>query len=323
VRRRYIPSPDLIARVMAGEAFATARLISRAESGVEEARPTIGAIYRKAGRAHVVGVTGVPGSGKSTLVGRLVEKLRAAHMRVAIVAIDPSSPYSGGSILGDRIRMSEHALDSGVFIRSMATRGAVGGIAHAALDVVDILDVAGFDVIIIETVGVGQDEVEIAEASHTTVVVSAPGLGDEVQAMKAGILEIADIHVVSKSDRIDANRTIADLKMALKDQQPREHGWRPPVVAVSSLTGQGFDALAMALNSHRAVLNGAPSDSRRKRVAAFRLAKTAETLALEQFRTATAARQATLVNDLVARENDPYSAACGLIAHFKGEKDHV
>ena len=167
---------------------------------------------------------------KSTLVGKLVERLRATGTKVAIVAIDPSSPYSGGSILGDRIRMSEHTLDPGVFIRSMATRGAVGGMAHAALDAVDILDVAGFEVILLETVGVGQDEVEIAHASHTTVVVSAPGLGDEVQAIKAGILEIADIHVVSKCDRSDSNRTLTDLKTMLKEQPLRADSWRPSVV---------------------------------------------------------------------------------------------
>ena len=197
----YIASTDLLPRIEKGETFAVARLISRAEAGVAEAREALGSIYRRAGRAHVVGITGVPGSGKSTLVGVLVAKLRARGESVAVVAIDPSSPYSGGAILGDRIRMADVALDPGVFIRSMATRGATGGMAHAALDVVDVLDVAGFDWIVIETVGVGQDEVEIAHASHTTVVVSAPGLGDEVQAIKAGILEIADIHVVSKCDR--------------------------------------------------------------------------------------------------------------------------
>ena len=157
----------------------------------------------------------MPGSGKSTLVGKLTEKVRASGKKVGIVAIDPSSPYSGGAILGDRIRMTDIANDPGVYIRSMATRGATGGMARAALDAVDILDVAGYDTVIIETVGVGQDEVEIVRASHTTMVVSAPGLGDEIQAIKAGILEIADIHVVSKCDRSDANRTMTDLKQML------------------------------------------------------------------------------------------------------------
>ncbi len=178
-------------------------------------RPALSQIYRLAGAAHVIGITGVPGSGKSTLVGKLTEKIRATGKKVGVVAIDPSSPYSGGAILGDRIRMSDMANDPGVYIRSMATRGATGGMARAALDAVDILDVAGYDTVIIETVGVGQDEVEIVRASHTTVVVSAPGLGDEIQAIKAGILEIADIHVVSKCDRSDANRTMTDLKQML------------------------------------------------------------------------------------------------------------
>ncbi|MEX0405311.1 methylmalonyl Co-A mutase-associated GTPase MeaB [Aquibium sp. LZ166] len=316
--RAYIPSEALVPRVEQGEAFAVARLISRAEAGAAEARAAIGDIYRKAGRAHVIGITGVPGSGKSTLVGKLVERLRRTEAKVAIVAIDPSSPYSGGSILGDRIRMSDLVLDPGVFIRSMATRGAVGGMAHAALDVVDILDVAGFDVIIIETVGVGQDEVEIANASHTTVVVSAPGLGDEVQAIKAGILEIADIHVVSKCDRSDSDRTIADLKMMLKDQFPR-HGWRPPVVGLSSVSGEGFDALVEALGRHRAALDGEAGEARRESIAAFRLAKTAETLALEQFRKVLAGSQAGCVDRLVARQDDPYAAASAMVMKFKGE----
>ncbi len=321
MRRSYIPSGTLVPRVEQGEPFAVARLISRAEAGVAEAREALGAIYRKAGRAHVIGITGVPGSGKSTLVGKLVQELRKSGTKVAVVAIDPSSPYSGGSILGDRIRMGDLALDDGVFIRSMATRGAVGGMAHAALDVVDILDVAGFEVIIIETVGVGQDEVEIANASHTTAVVSAPGLGDEVQAIKAGILEIADVHIVSKCDRSDANRTIADLKMMLKDQQPRENNWRPPVVGLSSFSGEGFDTLVDALNRHRTMLDGDAGAERRKRIAAFRLAKTAETLALEQFRDLLTVHQPDLAGSLESRTSDPYSAARGLVEMFKGEKN--
>jgi len=318
VSRRYIPSEELLPRVAAGEGFAVARLISRAEAGVAEARGTLGDIYRRAGRAHVVGITGVPGSGKSTLVATLVARLRAQGLSVAVVAIDPSSPYSGGSILGDRIRMSEHALDESVFIRSMATRGAVGGMAHAALDVVDILDVAGYDIVLIETVGVGQDEVEIANASQTTVVVSAPGLGDEVQAIKAGILEIADVHVVSKCDRSDANRTMTDLKMMLKDQPLRAGGWRPPVVGLSSVTGEGFEALVAALDAHRSALDGPVGVARRADIARFRLAKTAETLTLEHLRARLAAQGATAAA-IAARETDPYAAAAALVADFTGE----
>ena len=282
----YVPSLDLLAQARAGNVRAAGRLISRAEQGQEEARPALAQIYRSAGNAHVIGLTGVPGSGKSTLVARLTAALRARGQRVGIVAIDPSSPYSGGSILGDRVRMTELANDPGVFIRSMATRGATGGMARAALDAVDVLDIAGFHTVIIETVGVGQDEVEIAKCSDTTVVVSAPGLGDEIQAIKAGILEIADIHVVSKCDRDDANRTLTDLKQmltlgALTQARPL---WQIPVVGVSSYTGEGIDALITRLDAHRDVLAATDLGAqRRERVAAFRLGKTAENLLIERF----------------------------------------
>lgn len=321
--RPYVPSEELVPKVEAGITAAIARLISRAEAGVPEARASMSTIYRKAGRAHVIGITGVTGSGKSTLVGNLAARLRAEGNSVAIIAIDPTSPYSGGSILGDRIRMADLALDEGVFIRSMATRGAVGGMAHAALDVVDILDVAGFDIVVIETVGVGQDEVEIANASHTTVVVSAPGLGDEVQAIKAGILEIADIHVVSKCDRSDSKRTIADLKMMLKDQGLRDGGWRPPVVAVSSVRDEGFDALLEALSRHRADIDGSAGEGRRKAIAAFRLTKTAETIALEKFRKVLEGNLADGARKLAARENDPYELANAIVRAFTGEQGNV
>ncbi len=320
---RYVPSLDLIDNIKNAETWAIARLISRAEAQVAEARGAMGDIYRLAGRANVIGITGVPGSGKSTLVSKLTEKLRSNGKTVAIVAIDPSSPYSGGAILGDRIRMSDLVLDPGVFIRSMATHGAVGGMAHAALDVVDILDVAGFDTIIIETVGVGQDEVEIVNASHTTVVVSAPGLGDEIQAIKAGILEIADLHIVSKCDRSDANRTLTDLKLMLKDglHSSDANKWHPPVIGVSSFTGEGIEALIEALAAHRDFFEGPAGTARRKRIAKFRLTKSAETLVLEEFR-ASQDMDANLAA-VAARTSDPYSAALSLVENFRNRKSHV
>ena len=313
----YVPSLDLLAQARAGNVRAAGRLISRAEQGQEEARPALAQIYRSAGNAHVIGLTGVPGSGKSTLVARLTAALRARGQRVGIVAIDPSSPYSGGSILGDRVRMTELANDPGVFIRSMATRGATGGMARAALDAVDVLDIAGFHTIIIETVGVGQDEVEIAKCSDTTVVVSAPGLGDEIQAIKAGILEIADIHVVSKCDRDDANRTLTDLKQmltlgALTQARPL---WQIPVVGVSSYTGEGIDALITRLDAHRDVLAATDLGAqRRDRVAAFRLGKTAENLLIERFTRAAHDLAPPLAHQLGRRATDPYAAARTLIA---------
>lgn len=314
--RPYIPSMDLIGPASAGETWAIARLISRAEAGVPEVRAAMGEIYRRAGRAHVIGITGVPGSGKSTMVGKLVRKLRDQGQRVAVVAIDPSSPYSGGSILGDRIRMSDLVMDPHVFIRSMATRGAVGGMAHAALDVVDVLDIGGFDKIIIETVGVGQDEVEIAKSSHTTVVVSAPGLGDEIQAIKAGILEIADIHVVSKCDRSDANRTMTDLKMMLKDGvgQALTRGWVPPVLGTSSLNEEGFDDLVAAFDKHLTALDGPAGEARRAQISAFRLKKATETLMLERLRRDGAFD--TYTPRVTARDTDPYAAATAIADAF-------
>ena len=313
----YVPSVELIARVQSGEPAAIGRLISRAESGLAEARGALARIHKLAGRAHLVGITGVPGSGKSTLVSGLAQRLRAGGEKVGIIAIDPSSPYSGGAILGDRIRMSDLSADPGIYIRSMATHGATGGMARAALEAADILDAAGFGVIILETVGVGQDEVEIVRASHTTVVVSAPGLGDEVQAIKAGLLEIADIHVVSKCDRSDANRTLTDLKqmltLGIHEQAPS--GWAVPVIGTSAVSGEGIDELLEAIARHRdAASNTDAGRARRKSIAEFRLRKTAENLLYDRFNAATAAASAKLAEQLMRRESDPYSLAEELLS---------
>jgi len=312
----YVPSTALIPRAEAGEIPSIARLISRAEAGLPEARPALAQIYKKAGRAHVIGITGVPGSGKSTLVAALAARLRALGGKVGIVAVDPSSPYSGGAILGDRIRMTELAQDPGIYIRSMATRGAMGGMARATLDAVDILDLGGFETVIIETVGVGQDEVEIAKASHTTVVVSAPGLGDEIQAIKAGMLEIADIHLVSKCDRSDANRTLMDLKQMLTlgaHSGPRPE-WQVPVVGVCSFNGQGFEELVDAIQKHQHTLSTESGKKRRLSIASFRLQKTAENLLIERFTQASAALRPKLAERLSARDGDPYTLASELLA---------
>jgi len=244
----------------------------------------------------------------------LARRLREAGHKVGIIAIDPSSPYSGGSIMGDRIRMQDLAADEGIYIRSMATRGAQGGMARATLDSVDILDVAGYHTIVIETVGVGQDEVEIANASHTTVVVSAPGLGDEIQAIKAGILEIADIHVVSKSDKPDANRTVTDLKQMLMlgmtmETLEQTGRWRPPVIATSALNTEGFAELVAALAGHKAFLDSSPAGAARlRRIAEFRMLKTAEDLLRLRFKANSAGRKSHLAARLAARQISPYSA---------------
>jgi LAO/AO transport system kinase len=318
-----LASLELLERVKAGDPASIARLISRAEGDKPEDRAALAQIYKLAGSAHVIGVTGVPGSGKSTLVGKLVAKLRERGHRIGVVAIDPSSPYSGGSILGDRVRMSEMATDPGVYIRSMASHGATGGMARATLEVVDILDVAGFDTIIVETVGVGQDEVEVVRASHTTIVVSAPGLGDEIQAIKAGILEIADIHVVSKCDRRDANRTLVDLKQTLMLGLPHEKPeWSVPVIGTSAISGEGFDELVAAVAKHRDIAFGTETGrQRRLAIAAFRLRKTAENLLLARFAAAFGQLSQSLPARLIERDTDPYLLAQELMPTFLLQED--
>ena len=318
----YVPSGDLVAGVTAGNVRAVARLATRAENGTPEARPALDEIFRRAGRAHVVGVTGVPGSGKSTLVALLAAAIRRTGRRVAIVAIDPSSPFSGGAILGDRIRMGELGGDPGVYVRSMATRGALGGLARGALEVVDVLDAAGYDVVMIETVGVGQDEVDIVRAAHTTVVVSAPGLGDDIQAIKAGILEIADIHVVSKCDRADANRTIADLKnmLAMGLGHPGAEGfgsapaWRAPVIATSSARSEGIGELVAAIDGHREALAASGEiATRRALIAERRLFKAGEEILRDQFARHRNGKVSALLEQLDARTLSPHTAAIQLL----------
>lgn len=309
------PSEDLAHRVLDGDLRAAARLITRIEAGEDECRPALAGLYRHTGRSHVVGITGVPGCGKSTLVSQLARVLRADGRRVGIVAIDPSSPFSGGAILGDRVRMSDLVQDPGVFIRSMATRGALGGLARSALDAVDVLDAAGFDIILIETVGVGQDEVDIVQAAHTTVVVSAPGLGDDIQAIKAGVLEIADIHVVSKADRADANRTVMELKSMLTMSLPRGEGqWYTPVLATSAEQESGFDALRDAIDRHHVhLVDSGTLEPRRSEIAASRMLKIAEGIVREDFRRQREADLADVLGRVSRRETDPHTGARELL----------
>ena len=255
---------EIVERLLAGDRRTLARLISRIENDGHEAIDALVALYPHTGQAHIVGVTGAPGTGKSTLVNELTKAYRAADVRVGIVAVDPTSPFSGGAILGDRIRMRDLSGDPGVFIRSMASRGNLGGLARATADVVKVLDVAGFDTILVETVGAGQSEVEIARTAHTTLVVEAPGLGDDIQALKAGILEIADVLVVNKADREGAEHTRRALQIMLDlgaEQSVRHHGqnmrvgsvegvscpeqdWRPTICSTVAVTGQGVGELS-------------------------------------------------------------------------------
>jgi LAO/AO transport system kinase len=315
----YIRSSDLESRVLARDVRAIARLLTRAESGIAEARPSLDAMFAHAGRAHVVGITGVPGSGKSTLVAKLAAAVRRTGRTIAIVAIDPSSPFSGGSILGDRIRMGDLGGDPGVFVRSMATRGALGGIANGTLETVDVLDAAGFDIVVIETVGVGQDEVEVARAAHTTVVVSAPGLGDDIQAIKAGILEIADVHVVSKCDNPESNRTIADLKgmLGLGLMLGGNAGWRPPIVPTSSLRGEGIVDVLRAIDLHReSLVTTGEIEVRRAQIAERRLLKAGEEILRDRFERNRDGHLQSLIEAMGQRTLSPHSAAIRLLGEL-------
>lgn len=317
-----IASSALVESVLAGQMSAIARLITHAEVGGEVCQDALAEIYRHTGKAHIVGITGVPGSGKSALVTRLCKIIRSTRRRVGVIAIDPSSPFSGGSILGDRIRMNELVEDTGVFIRSMATRGALGGLARAALSGVDILDAAGYDVVLIETVGVGQDEVDVVQAVHTTVVVSAPGLGDDVQAIKAGVLEIADIHVVSKCDRPDANKTVTDLKTMLHmgEQPLQENEWKVPVIPTSAVSGEGVQELLSIIDGHLEALKlSGDLQVRRRRIAETRLLKSAENILRDEFERQQDGKISELTNRMMSGSIHPYAAAQILLNQVRSE----
>ena len=279
-------------------------------------------LYPHTGNAWIVGITGNPGAGKSTLTDRLVAHWRAGGLRIGVVAVDPSSPFSGGAILGDRVRMGDLATDDGVFIRSLATRGSLGGLARAALDTADILDAAGYDVVLIETVGVGQDEVDIATAAHTVIVVSAPGLGDGIQAIKAGVLEIADVHVVSKADRADAQKTVGDLKamlgLGLAGRGPS--AWTVPVIPTSAETGEGVDKLIGAIDAHGEHLHASGElEKRRRKIAEMRVLKTAQDIVRDRIEAGREGSLGPLMEKTAAREIDPATAAHELLRNLKLE----
>ncbi len=301
---------ELAQRIVRGDDRAIGRLMSLLEQGAPEGIACLKALYPQTGRAHVIGITGPPGSGKSTLVDHLTVEARKRGKTVGIVAVDPTSPFTGGAILADRIRMQRHSLDQGVFIRSMATRGHLGGLARATNEIVDVLDAAGKEVIFIETVGVGQDEVEVVKAAHTTVVVTVPGLGDEIQAIKAGLLEIADLLVVNKADREGADKWARELEVMLSFGSSKE-GLRPKIYRTVATTGQGVEELLQGILEHGHSLTAASSreerDRERSRWIFLELLKDRLTrLVLEE------ASKNGMLDDLIERvakrELDPHSA---------------
>ena len=304
--------------VLAGSRLAIARMISRAEGGYAEASEALAELYKHTGKAHIIGITGVPGAGKSTLVATLIKALTVDGHKVGVVAVDPSSPFTGGAILGDRVRMNDAAEANQAFVRSMATRGHLGGLAPATLQAVDILDAAGYSPIIIETVGVGQDEVEIVSAAHSIVVLSPPGLGDDIQAIKAGILEIADIHVVSKADKPEAGATVAALKGMLALGSGRSDStWKPPVLAVSSVSGEQMETLIATLAMHLAHLHESGEFAARQRSnCRTRIFNTARQLFQQQFEERAEELEQQL-QAVVKREADPQAAAHALLGWNK------
>jgi LAO/AO transport system kinase len=315
---RQADVPTLLRRAREGSPRALARLVSLVEDASPALREVAAALTPHAGHARIVGLTGAPGVGKSTTTSALVRALRDRELRVGVLAVDPSSPFTGGALLGDRIRMQDHSLDPGVFIRSMATRGHLGGLAWATPQAVRVLDGAGVDVVLVETVGVGQSEVEVAGLADVTVVLLAPGMGDGVQAAKAGILEVGDVFVVNKADRDGAQATVRDLRHMISlgmPAGPRTPAdpvpWRPPVLTTVASSGQGIDELVAALDEHEAWARDS-GELRRRRLR--RAEREVEAIAVTALRArlgdlSGGQRLAGLSEDVVDGRADPYTAA--------------
>jgi LAO/AO transport system kinase len=319
-RRTEADVPDLVERARAGEARAVARLISLVEDESPLLREVMAALAPHAGHAQVVGVTGSPGVGKSTSTNALVTALRRSGKRVGVLAVDPSSPFSGGALLGDRVRMRDHSSDPGVYIRSMAARGHLGGLAWTTPQALRVLDAAGYDVVLVETVGVGQSEVEVAGLADTTMVLLAPGMGDGIQAAKAGILEIGDVYVVNKADRDGADQVRRDLRGMLAQGERPEGAWRPPVLKTVAQTGEGVDEVAEELERHRSWLESSGQLERRR---VRRARGEIEAIALTSLRRRWGDVQGhSSLDDLaaavVAGDSDPYRAADRLLESLGG-----
>jgi GTPase len=315
--RRAVDVPDLVARARDGEARAVARLISLVEDASPALREVAAALAPHTGHAQVVGLTGAPGVGKSTTTTALVRAYRERGLRVGVLAVDPSSPFSGGALLGDRVRMQDHAGDTGVYIRSMASRGHLGGLAWATPQALRVLDAAGCDVVLVETVGVGQSELEVASLADTTLVLLAPGMGDGIQAAKAGILEVADVLVVNKADRDGADQTVRDLRytLSLGGRHDLAGAWRPPIVRTVAATDTGIDDLVRTIGEHRGWLGSSGEGHRRR---AVRAAREIEAIALAGLRERMgdvrgAAALGTLAEQVVAGRTDPFRAATLLL----------
>ena len=304
---------SLIHSALSGDKKAIARLITLVENDEEKAREIVRRIYPHTGKAYVVGITGPPGSGKSTLLDKLIKLARREDHRVGVIAIDPTSPFTGGALLGDRLRMQRHSTDPGVFIRSMATRGFLGGLAKATNDAVKILDASGYDLIFVETVGVGQIEVDIVKTADTVVLVTVPGLGDEVQAIKAGLMEVADIFAINKADREGVEMVHLELKMAIEFEREKwkQLGWEPPIVETTAFTLKGVKPLWEAIKRHKEYME---SSGRLRERRAFRVREEVKTIVASAIARKVEEKLAEgdakeLIEEVVERKLDPYSVA--------------
>ncbi len=314
---------SLVQLALSGDKKAIARLITLVENDEERAREIVKRIYPHTGKAYVVGITGPPGSGKSTLLDKLIKLAREDGHRVGVIAIDPTSPFTGGALLGDRLRMQRHSTDPGVFIRSMATRGSLGGLAKATNDAIKVLDASGYDLIFVETVGVGQIEVDIVKTADTVVLVTVPGLGDEVQAIKAGLMEVADIFAINKADREGVEMVYLELKMALEFEREKwkQLGWEPPIVETTAFTLKGVRPLWEAIKRHREYME---SSRRLKERRAFRAREEVKTIIASSIAKRVEEKlekgeSRELIEKVVERKLDPYSASQIVMEKLKAD----
>jgi len=301
---------SLAKQILEGDIRAASRLMRDIDDRIPSAMNVLKDLYPKTGKGFIIGITGPPGSGKSTLVDKMVDIFRKEGKSVGIVAVDPTSPFTGGAILGDRIRMQRHATDEGVFIRSLATRGCLGGLSRSTQDIVNVMDAMGKDIILVETVGVGQDEVEIVNTAHTSIVVLVPGLGDDIQAIKAGIIEIGDIFVINKCDREGADKVDRDLRMVLEMGRRREDSWEPTIFKTEAILGKGIFELVYGIYRHKQMLEQTQTLEKKLRErtkATFLEILETEVMAHFVEKMEKEGQWETLIDDLVKRRTDPYS----------------